>query len=271
MVSCCTHKVKSKSCKRKSDGKKFKLPRRFSRKKCMGKVKGFSMRSSCAPYIDCKTPRTMRGGNRPPQYPNLSNMLIEPYAPNYPYADLSNLRIEPYSNISNTTSSPASFSGGGSSSSRAVAVLSPNSNGVTGVVSFMETPNGLKIYYEINGLSDGKHGFHIHEYGDLTDGCKSACAHFNPFGKTHGDINSSERHAGDLGNVISKNRKARGTITDKMLSLDFNKKTCILGRMIIVHKDEDDLGLGGNEESIKTGNAGARLACGVIGLKGSCD
>lgn len=267
MVSCCSHKANAKSCKRKKDGKTFKLPRRFSRKKCMGKVKGFSMRSSCAPYVDCKTPRTMRGGNRPPQYPNLSNMLIEPYAPNYPYADLTNLRVEPYSNIS---SSPAPFSGGGKRS-KAVAVLSPNNNRVSGIVSFEETTDGLKIDYEINGLSDGKHGFHIHEYGDLTDGCKSACAHFNPFGKTHGGIDSSERHAGDLGNVFSKNRKAKGTIIDKMLSLDFNKKTCIVGRMIIIHKDEDDLGLGGNEESLKTGNAGERLACGVIGLKGNCN
>jgi len=215
----------------------------------------------------------MRGGTRPSMYPSLSNMLIEPYAPNYPQSDLTNLIVEPYSSMTNA--SP--FIGGGNSrgNSRgkrmAVSLLSPNKNGITGTVLFTETPSGLKINYDINGLSDGKHGFHIHEYGDLTDGCNSACAHFNPFGKTHGGINSDERHAGDLGNIISKNGKSKGSIIDKVLSLDFRKETCIVGRMIIVHKDEDDLGLGRNDESLKTGNAGERVACGVIGLKKMCE
>lgn len=53
-MNCCKHSKKSKSCIRKSDKKRFSLPRRFSRKRCLGKIKGFSMRSSCAPYKDCK-------------------------------------------------------------------------------------------------------------------------------------------------------------------------------------------------------------------------
>jgi len=261
MITCCRHTKKHKICKRKSDGKKFKLPRRFSKKKCIDKIKGFSMRSSCAPYEDCKK---YKGGSRPSEYPQLSNMLIENYSPNYHYADLSNLRLEPYSNLSNG----ALFVGGGTRA--AVSVLAHNNNGIKGTILFTETSMGLKIDYDIEGLSDGKHGFHIHEYGDLTDGCESACSHFNPFNKSHGGLNSIERHAGDLGNIVSKNKKSKGTILDKLLSLDFNKKTCIIGRMIIVHKDEDDLGLGGNAESLKTGNAGKRVACGVIGLKSNC-
>lgn len=52
-ISCCKHNKSNKKCKRK-DGKIFELPRKFSRKKCInGKVKGFSMKSSCSPYIDC--------------------------------------------------------------------------------------------------------------------------------------------------------------------------------------------------------------------------
>ena len=116
-------------------------------------------------------------------------------------------------------------------------------------------------------MTDGLHGFHIHEYGDLSDGCNSACSHFNPFNKNHGGLHSKERHEGDLGNIESKNNISKGELFAKGLSLTRNKKLSILGRMFIVHDKEDDLGLGGDEESLKTGNAGARLACGVIGLK----
>jgi Cu-Zn family superoxide dismutase len=150
---------------------------------------------------------------------------------------------------------------------QAVSVLVSKDNSVNGTVIFTETKNGLKIEYEINGLSDGKHGFHIHECGDLTDGCKSACAHFNPYNKKHGGIDSSERHAGDLGNVISKDGKSQGILIAKVLSLKFTHRACIIGRMCLIHKDEDDLGLGGDAESLITGNAGERVACGVIGIK----
>jgi len=85
----------------------------------------------------------------------------------------------------------------------AVAVIAPNDNGVTGVVRFSMEAKTLHIDYTINGLTDGEHGFHIHQYGDLTDGCDSACAHFNPDGTEHGGLNSEVRHLGDLGNIES--------------------------------------------------------------------
>ncbi len=147
----------------------------------------------------------------------------------------------------------------------AVAVLIPNKNNITGTVLFKEKNNGLQIDYNIKNLSDGKHGFHIHKFGDLTDNCTSACSHFNPDNKTHGGLNSKIRHAGDLGNIISKNKESKGSIFVKKLTLSTSKYN-VLGRMIIVHEDEDDLGLGKNDESLKTGNAGKRLTCGVIGL-----
>ena len=156
--------------------------------------------------------------------------------------------------------------GGNKIYKKAVSVLAENKNNITGKIYFFQIKSKLKINYEIYGLTDGKHGFHIHEYGDLTDGCNSACAHFNPFNKKHGGHNSRERHAGDLGNLISKNGISKGTLFDKILSLDYKSPTCIIGRMVIIHKDEDDLGLGKNEESLKTGNAGERVSCGVIGI-----
>ncbi|MGI9556160.1 MAG: superoxide dismutase family protein [Cyanophyceae cyanobacterium] len=146
-----------------------------------------------------------------------------------------------------------------------VAVLEPDSSSVSGTIHLEETGEGLKIDYEIRGLSDGLHGFHIHEYGDLTDGCTSACAHFNPDNTTHGSLTSDVRHMGDLGNISSKNRVSKGSLFLPKAKLD-SSKYGVLGRMMIVHADEDDLGQGGDEESLKTGNAGKRLACGVIGL-----
>ena len=152
---------------------------------------------------------------------------------------------------------------------KAIAKLVP-ANNVRGVVYFEESnePNKLKISYEIYGLSDGKHGFRVHQYGDLTEGCKSACSHFNPLHTVHGGRHSKIRHAGDLGNITSKNGIAEGSMTAHDLALR-GERFNILGRMIIVHEDEDDLGKGTGakrEESLKTGNAGKRLSCGVIGL-----
>lgn len=148
----------------------------------------------------------------------------------------------------------------------ATAVFAPNQYGVTGLVRFTQEGNLLDINYNIVGLSDGEHGFHIHEYGDLTDGCESACSHFNPYNKNHGGLDSKERHLGDLGNITSSEGVAKGKITTDSISLIAGRIDCIIGRMIIVHQDRDDLGLGGDEESLKTGNAGKRVACGVIGL-----
>jgi superoxide dismutase, Cu-Zn family len=149
---------------------------------------------------------------------------------------------------------------------KAICVLHQNKLNVDGVIKFTQLPKTLKIEYEIYGLSNGLHGFHVHNYGDLTDECKNACSHFNPYNKNHGSNNSKERHLGDLGNILSKNRKSKGVIYNNSISLNIKKKNCIIGRSIIVHQGEDDLGLGKNDESLKTGNAGKRLACGVIGL-----
>ena len=160
-----------------------------------------------------------------------------------------------------------------SSVHHAVAVIEPNENearaskGVEGIVRFTQIGKTLHIDYEIESLfPDGEHGFHIHEYGDLSDGCESACAHFNPDKETHGGVTSQTRHLGDLGNITSKNGISKGRISTDTLSLNMGARNCIVGRMIIVHQDRDDLGKGGDAESLLTGNAGKRLGCGVIGL-----
>lgn len=93
----------------------------------------------------------------------------------------------------------------------------------------------------------------------------SAGPHYNPHQKTHGGPCDETRHVGDLGNVTADSEGvAQGSITASlvMLSGEFS----VLGRSFMVHADPDDLGRGGVELSLTTGNAGARLACGEIKL-----
>jgi len=136
-----------------------------------------------------------------------------------------------------------------------------------GTVTFEQSAPGgpVTVSGEIKGLKAGEHGFHIHEFGDGTNGCMSAGAHFNPHGKTHGGPTDAERHVGDLGNVTAgADGVAKIKLTDSMIALSGDHS--IVGRSLVVHADVDDLGKGKHELSPTTGNAGARLACGVIGL-----
>jgi len=138
---------------------------------------------------------------------------------------------------------------------------------VKGVVHFTQAGVGapVSVEGELKGLAAGPHGFHIHEFGDNTNGCVSAGGHFNPNSKTHGAPTDEIRHVGDLGNVeAGADGVATIKISDKEISLAGAES--IIGRTVVVHADIDDLGKGGHELSLTTGNAGARLACGVIGI-----
>ena len=139
---------------------------------------------------------------------------------------------------------------------------------VKGTVKFTEDlVNGrVKIDLNITGLKrDALHGFHVHEAGDLTDRCTSMCAHFNPYGKTHGCPGMKARHVGDLGNIKTNAKgEAKYTFYDDVIKLR-GTKTNIIGRGLIIHEDRDDCGMGGNADSLKTGNSGKRIACAVIG------
>ena len=132
---------------------------------------------------------------------------------------------------------------------------------IEGIVLFQQKEDHVNIKVEVKGLKKNhSHGFHIHESGDLREGCKSCCAHYNPKNTEHSGINDG--HAGDLGNIkTDENGICKMTLkTDKFLVDD------ILGRSIIIHEDEDDLGLGEFEDSKTTGHSGARIACSLIGI-----
>ena len=142
---------------------------------------------------------------------------------------------------------------------KAVAVIHPLSDSeVSGTVHFTETGDGVKVEAVISGLSETKHGFHIHQYGDCTepDG-SSAGGHFNPESQDHSGPEMQNRHMGDMGNITTnpENPVTSYSYTDQKIDLNM-----ILGRAVIIHAKEDDL------TSQPTGAAGSRLACGVIGI-----
>lgn len=138
-----------------------------------------------------------------------------------------------------------------------IAVLRPTKgNQVRGIIRLTQTDKGVRLRGRVQGLTPGKHGFHIHEYGDLSspDG-KSAGGHYAPKGHKHGGPEAAEHHAGDLGNIVADDNGIAQV--DKMsndLKLHF-----VVGRAIVVHAKMDDL------KSQPSGDAGPRVAYGVIG------
>lgn len=144
---------------------------------------------------------------------------------------------------------------------RAVVQLAPVANsGVDGTITFTAKRDGVLVQGRVTGLTPGKHGFHVHEYGDVTgeaDG-KSAGGHFAPHGHDHGKQDASERHVGDLGNIVADaSGTAEFSFTDEMIRL--HGEHSIVGRAIVVHADEDTY-------EQPTGGAGPRVAFGVIGV-----
>uniref|UniRef100_A0A667XKI9 Superoxide dismutase 1, soluble n=1 Tax=Myripristis murdjan TaxID=586833 RepID=A0A667XKI9_9TELE len=117
---------------------------------------------------------------------------------------------------------------------KAVCVLKGDGN-VGGTVFFQQEDDKapVKLTGEIGGLAPGDHGFHVHAYGDNTNGCVSAGPHFNPHNKTHAGPDDEERHVGDLGNVTAgADQVAKINITDRMLTL--TGPLSIIGRTMVV-------------------------------------
>lgn len=151
-----------------------------------------------------------------------------------------------------------------------------NEHNIKGTIKFHQCINVNGVFVSINlfNLTPNKtKAIHVHEYGDITDGCKSLGSHWNPTKSTHGSIRikGMKRHAGDLINNIESDSKGNFAYKyfDPMLRLHGNINQTIIGRSVVIHDNIDDLGLGtGNkkEESLKTGNAGGRMSCAIIGL-----
>jgi Cu-Zn family superoxide dismutase len=143
-----------------------------------------------------------------------------------------------------------------------------NHTNIKGVVEFVEKANKVVIkgVLKSSKYRNSTHGIHIHEAGDLTDGCMGACGHFNPYGKKHGGPGSKERHVGDLGNICFDSKGvAKFVMEDDLVKLRGTKAN-VIGRSLVIHEDPDDLGMGGHSDSLTTGHAGKRITCAVIGF-----
>ena len=144
---------------------------------------------------------------------------------------------------------------------KAIAVLGAASgSSVAGTVTFTSGSDGVTVVADISGLTPGKHGFHIHEFGDCSSpDAKSAGGHYNPMKHEHAGPDASNRHMGDLGNIeADASGKAHVEMKDKMLKL--SGENSIIGYGVIVHEKADDM------KTQPTGDAGGRVACGVIGV-----
>ena len=145
---------------------------------------------------------------------------------------------------------------------KAVAVLIPTKSGagIAGTIIFTKTEKGTEIKAEITGLTPGKHGFHVHEFGDASspDG-KAAGGHFNPKKMDHGDPSKTgPRHLGDLGN-IEADSSGKATYDKVDPDLPLHGAHSIIGHGVVIHEKADDFGQ-------PVGNAGGRLAVGVVGI-----
>ena len=128
-------------------------------------------------------------------------------------------------------------------------------------------PSGVAFEVSLWDTPPGKHGFHVHRSGNLTKGSHSLCDHYHSPGKTHGGLNDFYGHEGDLGNLeVNKHGECNTKFVARYLSLD-----SIIGRSLVVHDQEDDLGLGSYPDSHKTGHSGGRLYYGIIARDESCD
>src|SRR5436190_8459982 len=145
---------------------------------------------------------------------------------------------------------------------KAIAVLHPTgSNKVSGTVTFTEVADGVQVQAEITGLTPGKHGFHVHEFGDCSAAdLSSAGAHFNPTNKPHAGPDDMQRHVGDMGNIeADASGAAKLDYVDHNISL-VREQSSVIGRSVVVHTKADDL------KTQPAGDSGARIACGVIGI-----
>ncbi|HYK01146.1 MAG TPA: superoxide dismutase family protein [Thermoanaerobaculia bacterium] len=141
-------------------------------------------------------------------------------------------------------------------------LISTSGSTATGTVNLAQLGNGsVEVSANLRGVPPGVHGFHIHEKGDCGDNGNAAGGHYNPSGTPHGAPNTDPHHAGDFGNVTAD---ADGNVNTRFVTRSITVSEgpmTAVGHAIILHANPDDL------TTQPTGNAGARIACGVVQLR----
>jgi Cu-Zn family superoxide dismutase len=132
-----------------------------------------------------------------------------------------------------------------------------------GKVTLTQTQAGVRLQLALNGLAPGEHAFHVHAVGKCEPpGFTSAGPHFNPGQKKHGKENPEGHHDGDMDNVtVPANGKLDLTVVNKEITLEKGKPNSVFqdgGTALVVHAKQDDY------KTDPAGNAGDRVACGVI-------
>jgi Cu-Zn family superoxide dismutase len=141
----------------------------------------------------------------------------------------------------------------------ASATLQPQAGGAgSGKVSFAQNAGGVDVVVEVSGLSPGTHAIHLHEGSECVGDFTSAGGHFNPAGAQHGAPGAPQHHAGDFANVeVDASGSGSASLRSTDLAID-SGPNAVVGHAFIVHEKADDL------ETQPTGNAGARVLCGVV-------
>ena len=145
----------------------------------------------------------------------------------------------------------------------AVATLAPSSGQTAaGTVRLTQQSDGsVAVQVDLTGVPAGVHGFHIHEKGDCANDGGAAGMHFNPASTPHGGPEMPQHHAGDFGNVTANDAgEVHTRFTTRSVTVDAGPNSAV-GRAFILHAAPDDL------VTQPTGNAGARIACGVVTLQ----
>jgi Cu-Zn family superoxide dismutase len=129
-----------------------------------------------------------------------------------------------------------------------------------GTVTLIQTPQGVLVAADLQSLTPGAHGFHIHETGSCDPDFKAAGGHFNPHGASHGYGHEGQPHAGDMPNVYAHgDGTARADVLNALVTLEEGAAGSLFdgdGSAVIVHAEGDSYG--------DKAGAGDRVACGVI-------
>jgi Cu-Zn family superoxide dismutase len=134
-----------------------------------------------------------------------------------------------------------------------------NKGKIHGTVTFTQEAGGVKMVADVEGLTPGQHGFHIHDKPDLSaPDFTSAGGHWNPDMHQHGGPADKEHHAGDMGNITADD-KGHGHLELMMSGVSVDGKNPVVGHSVIVHEKADDY-----KTQNPPGNAGKRIAGGVI-------